>query len=279
MSRYYHPETGSRLDAIESKSKPGELRAFTLADAKRMTPQPYPSVTTVLSTLAKPSLDNWKQSQAILACEKNPRQNGEDDTTYTNRVIAASAEHVTAAADYGTAMHALVENWAAWSTGDRKYDDYSDHYAKVMNMDACQVAPNHWSLVRNWLDENIVEAIGSERIMLDHNLKVGGTLDLKAVIRMPGTGEIVTAVIDFKTRKPARYLKDGTPRWNAHLEDAMQLSVYYSSDPNVDVMASVYIDRDGNHAPDIKVWEDSEVSRHYAMFRNLREIFRLNNGI
>ena len=51
------------------------MRPVTLRDARKV--NALPSVTNILSVLAKPGLDAWKQEQAILAALTLPQQDGE----------------------------------------------------------------------------------------------------------------------------------------------------------------------------------------------------------
>lgn len=61
--RYYDPNTGKRAKAIEKKTKPGEFREPTIADARKL--GLVPSVTTIIDTISKPMLYEWLQKQAF----------------------------------------------------------------------------------------------------------------------------------------------------------------------------------------------------------------------
>lgn len=75
-----------------------------------------PSVTTVLSVIAQPGLDAWKQEQAILSALTLPRLDGEPLDAFAKRVVADSKEHASTAADIGTAIHNSLERYIADGT-------------------------------------------------------------------------------------------------------------------------------------------------------------------
>lgn len=72
-SHWYFPD-GSPLHEVERADGKG-TRPTNLRDARKL--GLYPSVTNILSVLAKPGLNAWKQEQAILAALTLPRRSGE----------------------------------------------------------------------------------------------------------------------------------------------------------------------------------------------------------
>lgn len=85
-------------------------RPTNLRDARKL--GLYPSVTNVLSVLARPGLDAWKQEQAILAALTLPRRNGETVDEFARRVVADMSQQVRDAADLGSAIHRAIELYA-----------------------------------------------------------------------------------------------------------------------------------------------------------------------
>jgi len=91
------------------------------ADGKGMTPTTLrhakklnllPSVTTVLRCLDKPALTAWKIEQAVLAVMTTPRQVGELDDAFIERVLRTDKEQDKerdAAAQLGTDIHTAIE--------------------------------------------------------------------------------------------------------------------------------------------------------------------------
>jgi len=108
------------------KAKGGGMRATTIADARKL--GLYPSVTTVLSVLAKPQLVDWQLGQVAGKAYSNPPQDGESQEDYARRIISASQEQVGEAADLGTQIHAALE---AHFKGEPVADGYQQFVAPV----------------------------------------------------------------------------------------------------------------------------------------------------
>ena len=85
----------------------GKERNTTLRDAKSL--GLVPSVTTIIGMIAKPSLENWKISQAIRATELNPKSDDESIEVYINRCKQEARKVGLDAAKQGTKIHAQIE--------------------------------------------------------------------------------------------------------------------------------------------------------------------------
>ena len=105
-SQHWYDKDGKAVFEVP-KAKGGGTRATTIADARKM--GLYPSVTTILSVMAKPQLDDWKLQQVAERAYANPPQDGEEAGTYARRTIDGAFEQVSDAADLGTAIHAAIE--------------------------------------------------------------------------------------------------------------------------------------------------------------------------
>ncbi len=108
-SSHWYMQSGEPFYTVPNKSKPGESRKPTLRDARKI--GALPSVTNVLSILAKPGLDVWKREQAILSALTLPRRNGEDDHTFAHRVAEDSERESELAADFGTRIHRHIADY------------------------------------------------------------------------------------------------------------------------------------------------------------------------
>ena len=85
-------------------------RSTSLRDARKL--GLFPSVTNVLSVLAKPGLEAWKQEQAIMAALTLPRNEDEPLDAFARRVVADMTGEVKSAADLGSSIHAAIEAYA-----------------------------------------------------------------------------------------------------------------------------------------------------------------------
>ncbi len=88
-----------------------------------------PSVTNILSVIAKPGLDAWKQKNAALAALKSPF--GEDEGATLTWIAEEAKKSSMEAAELGTQWHKDIEGWvtAIESGGDAPqwfWDMYND---------------------------------------------------------------------------------------------------------------------------------------------------------
>jgi PD-(D/E)XK nuclease superfamily len=89
------------------KAKGEGLRPTTIRDAR--TKGLLPSVTNILSVIAKPGLDKWKLNQVALAAYKSPANGQESAEYYCGRIIEAAFDQVVEAADLGSRIHDALE--------------------------------------------------------------------------------------------------------------------------------------------------------------------------
>jgi hypothetical protein len=91
-------------------TKDGDPRyGATLREARKE--HLLPSVTTVLSIVAQPGLEAWKQEQAIMAALTLPRLDNEPLDAFARRVVADSKRQAGEAADVGTRVHDAIEQY------------------------------------------------------------------------------------------------------------------------------------------------------------------------
>jgi hypothetical protein len=91
----------------EQRTQKGGLRATDLRDGRKL--GLVPSVTTVLSVIAKPQLENWKVEQGIWAALTATRSPGESDESFIARVITESKQQTKDAANEGSRIHDGIE--------------------------------------------------------------------------------------------------------------------------------------------------------------------------
>ena len=109
MGHYYKID-GTPCHKVPYADPEKGLRDTTIRDARKL--NLLPSVTEILSILAKPGLENWKQQQTMLAALTLPRIDGETDDELIKRIKQDAKEHAKEAADIGTAIHETIH--AAW---------------------------------------------------------------------------------------------------------------------------------------------------------------------
>ena len=107
----------------------GKERNTTLRDAKK--DNLVPSVTTVLSLVAKPSLENWKINQALNSALTLEKDKDESIDEFAYRCKQDSKKIGQKAAEEGTKIHAMIERGFLGEETNPTYD-----------------------IIQSWLDEN-----------------------------------------------------------------------------------------------------------------------------
>lgn len=169
-------ETGHWYDrngkpAYQVRSKSGNMRGTTLADAKKLAL--CPSVTTITSIVAKPALTNWLIEQAIHAALTLPR--GElSEADYIAAIKVDGKAQGKAAAEEGDRIHNACELHYKGRYPDEQYLEH----VRGAAVEIARLFPE----VDDWRAE---DSFASE-------LGYGGKVDLHS----PSTG----IVVDFKTK-------------------------------------------------------------------------------
>lgn len=166
------------------------------ADLRKARKNGYvPSVTTVLSVVAKPALTNWLIDQAILAALTLPRAQDECEEAYLSRIKADGKAQALAAAEEGTRIHDACEKYLA---GDKFDERYATH-ARAAVDELHRLFPD----VKDWVVEK----------SFAHPLGYGGKVD----VHSPSTG----IVADYKTKDGD--FSDGK---RLHYDQNIQLAAY-----------------------------------------------------
>lgn len=210
----------------------------------------YPSVTTIDKDVFKNDfLDRWKMNELAAAAAGTFKQLHESDEDYANRIYEISLEKSRTASSFGKEVHDAIE-----------------HYPQLpLNP---ELAP--WiSKFGAWFDAYVEAVVGSERVLLDHDLGVAGRMDTLAVLR----GNKSLAVLDYKTQNVKRDKKgkkvpafyDSWPRQLAFyaVSSAKEAGTFPASVPSC---VSVVIDSNEPDDPFVRVWTPEEISRAYTQF-------------
>lgn len=228
----------------------GKERNFTLRDAKK-TGDVFPSVTTILKTLAKPALTRWLVENAIIAAVTSPQREDEDATEYAKRIAEEAGEVAGSAADFGTRFHRMMEEMA---TGDNSpVDDDLKRYVPV---------------AQHWWDTHIDEVISSEQVVIGDGY--AGTADLFAI----SGGKKV--LFDFKTKT---FTKDKEGKWRdakAYDEHIYQLAAY-ADVLGADAIANVFVNN-REALPFTTIFHDDAKRDHgLTVFKQVRDLWQTLN--
>jgi len=213
----------------------GKERNTTLRDAKKE--GFVPSVTTIIGIAAKPSLENWKITQALeasLTVDQN-------DLEYINKCKYAGREVGMNAAKQGTKIHAMIEKGFLGGAKTKPY--------KIIKSWLDEQFPNH----NNWIAEDSFCA----------NEGYGGKIDLYSD----------NVFIDFKTKDN---LEGKDPAKLVYDEHGMQLSAY-GQGMGIDypTRVSIFIDRKDTSIILFHVWDLDSHNKHKEMFNSLLNYWKL----
>ena len=238
MSNHWYDKEGNPAYTIIGVN--GKERATTLRDAKK---HGYvPSVTTILGLLHKPGLETWKLQNMLLAALTLPREDGESETDWIERVMQDSKATGKEAMDRGSRMHDVLEQFYKSKT-TQIWPSYCIEIDRALE--------THFG-TQNWIPEK----------SFIHSMGFGGKVDLHA----PGI------VVDFKS-------KEGSlDSVKAYDEQIMQLAAYRNglNMPNARCV-NVYFTESG----DVKLIEHTEedLTNAFNCFMYLLGYFKLSKGL
>lgn len=252
-SHWYFPD-GTPLHEVPRADGKG-TRPTSLRDARKL--GLFPSVTNVLSILAKPGLDAWKQEQAILAALTLPRNDGESLDDFAKRVLTDMTSEVGRAADLGSAVHAAIEGYAQgrWLPEDKEI-------ARLFEP------------ARQWFDAEVTQVHSVEIAAAHLEFGYAGRVDLVATLKSTGR----PTVIDFKTQKTRRD-KNGSFKPILHDTWPLQLEAYRMALASRDkgladaAIASVVIGSTEPVPVITKIWDEADKAGFFKAFLAARDLW------
>jgi len=248
-SSHWYRADGTPVHKLPTADGRGE-RSTTIRDAKRL--GLYPSVTSILSILAKPGLEKWKLDQVALACLRIPKTPEESEDYWCGRVRNAAFDQVEAAASLGTMIHGALElamNGEAYSADMRPY-----------------VEP-----VMRWKESTGIEIVERELKVVNHDHGFAGTADVLFRYGQNGIG-----ILDYKTRKT----KPGE-KVEAYDNQAMQLAAYaatYWGEENVSRVLAANVFISTTEPGRVEVVKHESLVRDWLAFVMVAALWRYQKG-
>jgi hypothetical protein len=231
--------------------KTGENCHGTLREARKA--GAFPSVTTIINLLNKPGLINWQLQKAVLSSLTLPRLDGESDTDFAKRVVHDMGIETSAAAEKGTAVHALAEQVMAKQPRPQLSDEMLPF----------------WLALEKWRDEKITKVYNQEFVVVNEQDGYAGRCDMTAEHKDYGT-----VIVDFKTRGRSKPVGKKTVGIIPTREgDILQLGAYrhgtFADEEASDVVClSVLIDNQTGEITE-HAWTCAEAVKGYEMFCHL----------
>lgn len=210
----------------------------------------YRSVTSIDKDIFKnPFIEQYKLDKLAEAAFNNPCQPHEGVDDYTNRIYELSLEHMESAADFGSQFHKAVETYGKQPI-------------------SAELAPFIEKFME-WKAANVIEVVASEKVLLDHDIGVAGTMDTRLVHRTHG---LVTA--DFKTQGIKTDKKSGKKNKPNFYDSYIRQLAFYDaveakaagSFPSIGPCLSIVIDSTEATAPHEKIWSKEETLAGYEDF-------------
>ena len=220
-------------------TKEGKVRNTTLRDAKKE--GLLPSVTTIISSLAKPGLERWKQEQVLLASLTLPRLENELEEDWLTRVIEDSRSTGKDAMDRGTSMHNVLEAYFNQT--------YMPEY------------PSYTYRTEQALREHFGDQFWITEKSFAHPSGYAGKCDLHSTDGI---------VVDFKT-------KDSLKNTQVYLEHELQLSAYCNGLNMPYARAAIcFVSEDETKIMEI---DQESLQKSFEMFQLLLMFFKLKNDL
>ena len=236
-SGHWYTQEGEPMYTIVGAN--GKERNTTLRDARKE--QLVPSVTTILSMIAKPQLENWKINQALnsaLTLEKDSLETIEE---FAYRCKQDSKRIGQEAAEKGTKIHAMIERGFLGEGTSKTYE-----------------------IIKAWLEDNFPneEWIAEDSFCAD--LGYGGKIDLYSKSGI---------FVDFKTKDN---LEGKDPSKLVYDEHGMQLSAYAQGCGFEDVeRVSIFVDREDTELIACHIWDKESQTKHTEIFNSILSYWKL----
>lgn len=203
----------------------------------------FPSVTNIIDgVIAKPELERWKITQALMAALTLPRNPGESEDAFALRVVDDMDAYSGEAKDFGTLCHDHIEHYIS--------------HGEVLDNEAAPFTDG----ARRWIVENVNKIHGTELTVYHPTLCYAGRLDLDGEVKRYGP-----ALIDFKTQKVR---KKPNGEWNPIFYDEfpVQLAAYMACLPTPRTLISVIIGSEEPAPAFVKVY--TEVEFYLRLFKH-----------
>jgi hypothetical protein len=251
-STHWYQRDGAPLHTVPSLK--GEPRPTTLRDARKL--NLLPSVTNVLGVIAKPELTAWLQEQAVMAALTLPRNAGESEDAFAQRVVADSQTTRDGAADFGTAFHAGAE-----------------HVAHALAVDETHQAAPWLHHYFSWFRHNVVKLRWTEAVLVHAALGYAGTSDLLIEHAVHGP-----TLVDLKTMKGANRTGQKGVILKPYKSWCYQLAAYRRALGEPVKCMNLIVNSVEPSAPIEHVWTEDELENGWEAFTAAHRLWVIEKG-
>lgn len=255
---HWYDKEGKPFHTIIGKN--GKERNTTVKDARAL--DLLPSVTSVISILAKPQLEAWKQEQAILCSLTLPRIEGESELDFARRIAEDAREQGLKAMGLGSRVHKVVEDWVKLENKNTEIlPAHEDVEAQSFAMP-----------IITWLNFNVdwTKPVKSELRLASAELGFAGTTDLLCHLT-----DGRKALIDYKTQNTKA---DYDHKCKAYPEMSYQLAAYGLIEP-CDVYINLLCSTASAGSYLAHEWKPEEINNAQVIFDLCLKLFKVIKGV
>jgi hypothetical protein len=238
MIRFYNPQG----DIVDVGLKEARTKGY------------YPSMTSVIKMLDNYALGKYKQEQVAGWCAQHPRDADQSIETYVDLAIEGGGQHSLEARDRGQVIHNGLELFS--QTGDDsalgEFKPTVEPYLK-------------------WREANVSQSLMAEASLVDHDLKVAGTVD-EVVVLADGSYAVLDTKSQGVKKRPSYY-----DEWLFQLAGYKHILVRQGTIPKDTKLLSVIINTAGDPACHVKEWNEDKEKWGLEVILKLIELWHIKN--
>lgn len=254
---HWYDKDGKLVVEVPVKTRPGEFRPPTLADARKM--GLAPSVTTVQKLLANPVLIDWIKREVARAAIKYPKGRFDSEEAHIKQLLEGADEYRDWASMFGTSVHFGISQNFRGMVGDERDQACDDDVQDVVDG------------FLQWYSQQELVCERSEHTFISPD-GYAGTVDWL------GQFQGRPSIMDFKTRD---FNEDDVlhNRVVTYEENGIQLSGYACGTNNRHrARLSCIISRTVPGLVVLHEWKDADIVRHDRAWSQLWELWQVLKG-
>lgn len=216
-SHHFYSRDGKACHTQPCKSKTAKnpTRPTTIADARKL--GLLPSVSGITGMMANPALDRYKQMRVAEEAYDRPAVGEETKDEYVSYLLDKAQEQTRDAADLGTEIHAILEDWGKGAVVDT---------SRILTFPSCGLNVPVGDIVDSVarrIGELGIEPAGHECVVVNAKHGYAGTTD------MPFTKGLTVGILDFKSAKTTPGEPIG-PRTTYAMQIAAYIAAYWGGE-------------------------------------------------
>ena len=265
---FYDQEKNPKHTVRTLEGSKNSTRGSRVSDAKKKENRWFPSVSGYLDVMDKEWLRRYTAIECVKKALSQPLVMDEDLSEHAARLVDKTMQESGEAAEIGTRVHDIIDNWALGRPLPDSIQLYGDDV-----VDASTLLDPVISMLKGF------DIRRTEFVTVNPGLGYAGTVDMEAF-----NSNGVAGLIDFKTKKTK-------PGKKIRLSDAhvMQLAAYHASEyaPGIGPeeinwegqwAANIYISTTEPGRVELKIWNSIELALAFDGFSACCGLWRYLKG-